>query len=305
MTDWSDSTVYVPYLVAIERDDGEVRVSAAHFVTLTPDFVFVRDPAGGFANHPIRSVRSARVTVRDLPADHDLLRAEYPNAYQPWHPYIHTHLRDVHESRTTLAAKARQTGRPPAHLVAKAHEFGYDLTDKLHTMEPEPDSLKALFSRRSTRYDCLVFVKPGTPDPYQILSRHHIGPDSLYRISSWGFAATLTGLQLEKPAVVGGPALAEDPDIERVERDPDRLAPHFRVPRERRVEGEYLVNVRGGGDPLTVAARAGVSPGDVFDNINTFAAAMTNAQVQALRQDPDVVDIEDNAILKADWDAST
>jgi hypothetical protein len=94
---------------------------------------------------------------------------------------------------------------------------------------------------------------------YQILSRHRIEPRRLYRIASWGFAATLTGLQLEKPAVVGGPALPEDPDIDRIEPDHDRLAPHFRTAHERRVEGEYLVNVRRSGDPLTVAARAGVS----------------------------------------------
>lgn len=304
VTDWSDSTVYVPYLVAIQQDDGEVRVYPAHFVTLTPDFIFVRDPAGRFENFPTRSVRSARVTVQDLPADHDLLRADYPNAYQPWHAYVHTDLRDVHESRTTLAAKARKRGRPPAHLVAKAREFGYDLTDMLNTTElepePEPDSLKALHIRRSTSHDYLVFVKPEVPDPYQILSRHRIDSDMLYRIASWGFAATLTGLQLEKPAVVGGPALPEDPDIERIERDDDRLAPHFRTPQEWRVDGEYLVSVRRSGDPLTVAARAGVSPSNVFRSINTFAAGMTNAQLQALRQDPDVVHIEDNAIVTVD-----
>src|SRR3712207_5375316 len=85
-TNWSGSTVHVPYVVEIERDDGEVRVYPAHFVTLTPDFVFVRDPAGGFENLPTRSVRAVRVAVQDLPADHDSLRAEYPNAYQPWGP---------------------------------------------------------------------------------------------------------------------------------------------------------------------------------------------------------------------------
>jgi hypothetical protein len=66
----------------------------------------------------------------------------------------------------------------------------------------------------------------------------------LYRIDSWGFAATLTGLQLEQPAAAGGPALPEDPDIDRIEPDPDRLAPHFRTAQEWRVNGEYLVSVR-------------------------------------------------------------
>jgi hypothetical protein len=53
-------------------------------------------------------------------------------------------------------------------------------------------------------------------------------------------------------------------------------------------------------DPLTVAARAGVAPSHVFDSINTFAGGMTDAQVQALRQDPDVVHIEDNTIVELD-----
>ena len=59
-----------------------------------------------------------------------------------------------------------------------------------------------------------------------------------------------------------------------------------------------MVNVRLSGDPVTVAARAGVSPSSVISSINVFAADMTDAQVQALRQDPDVVDVEDNSYAK-------
>jgi hypothetical protein len=303
VTDWSDSTVHVPYLVEIERGDGEVRVYPAQFVTLTPDFVFVRDPAGGFQNLPARSVRSARVTVQDLPADLDVLRAEYPNAYQPWDEFVHADLRHVHESKRTLAATARRLSRPPQHLVTKAREFGYDLTDLLnpaeHESEPEPDRWTALRAKRRAEHNYLVILKPQLSDPYHILSRYRIDPQSVYRIAPWGFAATLTGLQFEEPLVVGDPALPDHPDIDRIEPDPDRLAPHFRAAQEQRVDGEYLVNVRPSSDPLTVAARAGVSPADVIKRFNLFCGDMTDAQIQALRQDPDVVDIVDNTTFES------
>ncbi|MEU8392400.1 hypothetical protein [Micromonospora sp. NPDC048842] len=301
MTEWPDPTVYLPYIVEIEQEVGEVRSYPAHFVTMTPDFVFVRDPAGGSASLPTRSVRSIRVAVQDLPADHDSLRAEYPNAYQPWHPLDELSLEDMHKSRGTLAYA--QLRRPPAHLVIKARERGYDPTAMLNAIEnepkPEPHSLEARYAGHSAENDYLVIVKPGT-DPYQILSRHQLSPDNLYRITSWGFGARLTGLQLERSPRAGVPALSEDTDIDRIEPDPDRLAPHFRAPDERRVDGEYIVAVRCSGDPLTVAARAGVSPSRVFDFINSFSADMTDAQVQALRWDPDVVQIEDNATAELD-----
>jgi hypothetical protein len=240
--------------------------------------------------------------VQELPADHDVLRAEYPDAYQPWDTYVETAVRNVHKSVTTLAAAARHAGRPPAHLVTKAREFGYDLTEKLsaigHEPEPEPDALQALLARRAASNDYLVVCRPGISDPYQILSRHRIDPLDLYRLGSWGFAGPLTGYQLERAAVAGGPALPEDPDVDRIELDPDRLAPHFRTPPERRVNGEYLVSVRRSGDPLTVAARAGVSPDHVFDGINGFAGAMTDDQIQALRRDPDVDHIADDAVFE-------
>ncbi|MFF0100076.1 protease inhibitor I9 family protein [Micromonospora sp. NPDC005257] len=38
----------------------------------------------------------------------------------------------------------------------------------------------------------------------------------------------------------------------------------------------------------------------MFDFINNFSADMTDAQVQALRRNPDVVQIEDNATAELD-----
>ncbi|WP_327027840.1 protease inhibitor I9 family protein [Micromonospora sp. NBC_01740] len=38
----------------------------------------------------------------------------------------------------------------------------------------------------------------------------------------------------------------------------------------------------------------------MFDFINSFSADMTDAQVQDLRRDPDVVQIEDNATVGLD-----
>ena len=84
----------------------------------------------------------------------------------------------------------------------------------------------------------------------------------------------------------------EDPVRDRaVRRQP---APYHR--RIDRIEGSYLVVVRQGADPADVAARAGVTPVAVFHSIlNAFVATMTDQQREALRSDPDVDHISDDA----------
>ena len=84
----------------------------------------------------------------------------------------------------------------------------------------------------------------------------------------------------------------EDPVRDRtVRRQP---APYHR--RNDRVEGSYVVVVRQGTDPADVAARAGVTPAAVFHSIlNAFVATMTDQQREALRSDPDVDHVSDDA----------
>ncbi len=110
----------------------------------------------------------------------------------------------------------------------------------------------------------------------------------MYRLGSWGFAAHLPGDKATR--------VAADPDVIEMEPDTgDRLAPHQRAPADIRIPGHYIVDIRRSSRPRTVAARAGVVPERVFDMFNMFDAKLTDAQVLALRRDPDVNHIADDA----------
>ncbi|GIJ61225.1 hypothetical protein Vau01_087410 [Virgisporangium aurantiacum] len=69
-------------------------------------------------------------------------------------------------------------------------------------------------------------------------------------------------------------------------------APHHR--HEPRVDGEYIVAVREVANPRDVAARAGVT--GVRFMMNFFGGRLSDEQLAALRADPDVDYVEDNAI---------
>jgi subtilisin family serine protease len=59
------------------------------------------------------------------------------------------------------------------------------------------------------------------------------------------------------------------------------------------IEGSYIVVVREGGDPRSVAAVAGVSPRFVYTAaLNGFAAKLNAGQLNALRQNPNVAYVE-------------
>jgi len=72
-------------------------------------------------------------------------------------------------------------------------------------------------------------------------------------------------------------------------------APHRRYPR--RVDGEYLVVVLDVAIPREVAARVGAANVDLMAG-QLFFATLTDEQVAALRADPDVDYLEDNAIIE-------
>lgn len=78
----------------------------------------------------------------------------------------------------------------------------------------------------------------------------------------------------------------------------DALAPYHRGGAER-VPGQYMVMVREGADPAAVAARAGVRTEFVYRFALTgFSARMSDAQLDLIRRDPDVLHIEDSVMGK-------
>ncbi|MEJ3742232.1 hypothetical protein WEI85_02880 [Actinomycetes bacterium KLBMP 9797] len=75
----------------------------------------------------------------------------------------------------------------------------------------------------------------------------------------------------------------------------DGLAPHHRVGPDTRVEGSYIVVVADDADPRAVAERAGVTPRHVLPRMPAFTADLTDAQLDAVRRDPHVSEVVDNA----------
>ncbi len=66
------------------------------------------------------------------------------------------------------------------------------------------------------------------------------------------------------------------------------------------IAGQYVVTLRAGQDPATVARALAVVPRFVYDTVlNGFAARLTAGQLRALRQNPNVVRIEQDAVFHA------
>jgi subtilisin family serine protease len=61
------------------------------------------------------------------------------------------------------------------------------------------------------------------------------------------------------------------------------------------IPGAYIINLKEGADPRSVAAVAGVSPRFVYSIINGFAADLNEGQLTALRNNPNVASIEQDA----------
>jgi hypothetical protein len=303
-TEWSDPTVYVPYRVRVELvrhlpdpdqpgREVESMDRSAHYVTLTPGFVFLCDPGGGLLNIPVEDVSSLRVVVTERPPDYVRLRERYPMAYEPWHPHDFSGLASP-DPGITLRQLANKLGRPPSHLITKARELGGDLSQDDDTEANTDGAPTTSHADRfvADHYVVHVSTKP-EPKVYAVLARHGVPGGDVYRLDTWGFAAHLHAGKAER--------IAADPDVIEIEPDTaDRLAPHLRQPAEIRVPAYYLVGIRRTCRPTAVAARAGVVPEIVFRSINGFAAELTDAQVLALRRDPDVTHIEDDAFTTID-----
>lgn len=293
-----DPTVYVPYRVRIElarpfRGLDELERPADH-VTLTPGFVFVYEQHGDAVNIPVDAVRSLSVVVGEAPADYRQLRERYRNAYDAWDHWTLERLQMSANRGRTVAQLAVQTRRPPEHLAAKARELAYEL------LEDGADAHDEKYVHPFVDGNYLVHVgrPPGSvsgpaPRTVDVLARSKIQPEDVYRLGWWGFAAHLAEPEAER--------IAADPDVRELEPDIERLAPHRRVPVEKRVPDHYIVSVRRTSAPLTVAARAGVVPDRIFDVLsNSFAADLTDEQLAVVRRDPEVERVEDDHYIWAD-----
>lgn len=81
--------------------------------------------------------------------------------------------------------------------------------------------------------------------------------------------------------------------------DHQDAAPLLRAPAGHRVEGSYIVVLSRGADPRSITAGAGVRPRHVYTAALTgFAAALNEAQVTALRHNPNVEYIEEEQVTK-------
>ena len=82
---------------------------------------------------------------------------------------------------------------------------------------------------------------------------------------------------------------------------PPRAAAPVRLAAANGIAGAYLVVLAGGADPRGVAGGVGVAPSHVYTAaVNGFAATLTPGQLNALRQDPSVAWIEQDAVYHAE-----
>jgi hypothetical protein len=109
---------------------------------------------------------------------------------------------------------------------------------------------------------------------------------------SW-FCADLTDAQRA--------VLRQELGVGYVEQEIDgHPAPCFRGSPPDAIEGEFFVEIREGVEPGAAAARLGVDKPQVFTIINTFFAHLTDAEIDRIRHDPDVVELSQNARIHLD-----
>jgi subtilisin family serine protease len=81
---------------------------------------------------------------------------------------------------------------------------------------------------------------------------------------------------------------------------PDGAAPLVQAAPGRGIEGSYIVVLREGADPRSVAAVAGVSPRHVYGAaLNGFAGPLNAGQLRALRANPNVAYVEQDQAMRA------
>jgi subtilisin family serine protease len=79
------------------------------------------------------------------------------------------------------------------------------------------------------------------------------------------------------------------------------LAPLHAAAPGRAVQGEYIVVLKEGADPRSVAAIAQATPEHVYTNaLNGFSAALNSGQLTALRNNPNVASVEEDQLMSVD-----
>jgi len=177
------------------------------------------------------------------------------------------------------AADARHAGLRPGPESA---------TVKLVTSEDIAPYLPA--EEAGADGDYLVwFRSPSTALVEAVLQRLGADRGQVYRYWYGGFGAHLSERQLDLVRRV--------PGVLEVWQDTEgRPAPLARVPPAERVDGSYIISVADGVSPRAVAERTGVVPTGVYERtIHGFSANLTDAQLDLVRRDPDVLTVEDDA----------
>jgi subtilisin family serine protease len=102
------------------------------------------------------------------------------------------------------------------------------------------------------------------------------------------------------PLVLGAAALlaaCSDTGTDPVATTVDGAAPVLSAAANR-IDGQYIVVVKEGADPRSVAAVAGATPSFVYDAaVNGFAASLNRGQLTALRHNPNVEYIEEDQLM--------
>lgn len=108
------------------------------------------------------------------------------------------------------------------------------------------------------------------------------------RSGSHWFCADLTDPQLD--------GLRWELGIGYVEQEREgHPAPLFRARPDHAIDGNYLVQVRDGVDPRTVAARLGVEPhSTIAPAAKWFGADLNRVELKRVRHDPDVIEVGQN-----------
>ncbi|MDY7232252.1 S8 family peptidase [Hyalangium rubrum] len=75
-------------------------------------------------------------------------------------------------------------------------------------------------------------------------------------------------------------------------------APLLMAPSGQGIADAYIVKMKDSAEARSVAALAGVSPRHVYSSLNGFAATLTPAQLTALRRDPNVEYVEQDAVMR-------
>lgn len=150
----------------------------------------------------------------------------------------------------------------------------------------------------AAEYDFLIYPRywavAEQPDAKvgDILRRHGIDSAAGYTRNGMAHGASLEPDQLA--------AVLADPQVHYVERDcVDHVAPYLNRIGEGRVEGGYYGWYTEGTDVVAMLARLGVTATHVFSDLGSFTAAMTDAERDRLRHEPELICLANDV-----WDSA-